>query len=344
MIEGVLAVDTEERIITLNEAAGRFLNVDPVAARGNTVYEVIRNTDLQIFIARALTDHGSIEDEITLHAYEHRRFLGLHGTVLRTDRGRKTGAVIVLHDRTHLRQLENVRQLFVANVSHELKTPISAVKAAAETLLDHQRDCPPESAHFLKMITRQADRLGAIVDDLLSLARIEQQSEQDQVELTPHRLGPVLGSAIETCLAKAEAKAITLTLSDSGGDCRVMVNAPLLEQAITNLLDNAIKYCPEGSVVEVKASVSESEAVVEVLDSGPGESARNTCHGSLSGSTAQTKPAAENWVARAWGWRSSNISLLRTAGVSVWKAVREPTTAARSESTCGRPDPIPHPI
>ena len=187
-----------------------------------------------------------------------------------TDGGQRTGAVIVLHDQTRLRQLETVRQQFVANVSHELKTPISAVKAAAETLLDHQQNCPPESTHFLRMIARHADRLGAIVDDLLSLARIEQQSGQGQVTLTPDRLGGVLRCAVENCLAKAQAKEIHLILLDGDDDCQAMINAPLLEQAVTNLLDNAVKYCPTESEVQVKVHKSKSEVMIEVCDNGPG--------------------------------------------------------------------------
>jgi len=270
MIEGILAVDTNERIITLNDAAARFLGTDSVAACGKPVHEVIRNTDLQQFVTRASTGHTSIEDEVTLYVDQREQYLALHGTVLRTDGGQRTGAVIVLHDQTRLRQLETVRQQFVANVSHELKTPISAVKAAAETLLDREKDFKPELTRFLRMIARHADRLGTIVDDLLSLARIEQQSEQGQVTLTPDRLAPVLGRAVENCLAQAQAQKIHLILVDGDNDCQAMVNAPLLEQAVTNLLDNAVKYCPAGSEVRVKVIPSDSEVVIEVCDDGPG--------------------------------------------------------------------------
>ncbi len=270
MIEGVLAVDTNERIITFNEAAGRLLGADPSTPRGRPIQEVVRNSGLQQFIHRALTSQKSIEDEVVLHVDQRERYLALHGTVLQTEDGHRIGAVIVLHDQTRLRQLETVRQQFVANVSHELKTPISAVKAAAETLLDRRKGHHADSDRFLSMIARHADRLGAIVDDLLSLARIERESEQGQVTLNPHRVGPVLRRAVENCLVKAEAKGIQLILLDDAEDAQAMINAHLLEQAVTNLLDNAVNYCPEASEVRVKASKSGSGIVIEVCDNGPG--------------------------------------------------------------------------
>ena len=138
------------------------------------------------------------------------RYLRGQSAILRDEDGERLGAVLVLHDITHLRRLESVRRDFVANVSHEIKTPISAIKAAVETLID-DRDLPREDTeHFLRMVSRQADRLAAIVDDLLSLARIEQDEGRIRAEMDRAPVAPVLRAACETCQANADEREIEL--------------------------------------------------------------------------------------------------------------------------------------
>lgn len=271
MVEGVLAVDSHERIITFNAAAAQFLNLDPDKSRGRTVQEALRNQDLQRVVAQALAGQDPAEGQVVLCATPQDRCLQAHGAQLRSPQGRATGAVIVLHDVTRLCQLENMRQQFVANVSHELKTPITAIKSAAEALtaLSDQPQDAPDRDRFLRIIARQSDRLNAIIDDLLMLARIEQDSQRQQVKLEPGELPLVIQAAVETCQAQADQKSIAIEVQ-AAQDARASINPHLLEQAIVNLLSNAIRYSPPQSPVTVTIEQSPTEVTLGVHDSGPG--------------------------------------------------------------------------
>lgn len=268
MVEGVLAVDTDERILRLNRAAADLLGLDPEAVHRRRIQEVVRKADLQRFVARALTSRSPVEGDIVLRD-EGERFLQAHGTVLKDSRGMDIGALIVLNDVTRLRRLETVRRDFVANVSHELKTPVTAIKGFVETLLDGALEKPDDARRFLGIIVRQADRLNAIIDDLLALSRIEQEAERHEIPLWEGSLGEVLESAIQACEINAAAKAIAITCS-CPEPLRARINAPLLEQALVNLIDNAVKYSPAESRVQVEALREGRDTVIRVRDQGCG--------------------------------------------------------------------------
>jgi two-component system phosphate regulon sensor histidine kinase PhoR len=268
MVEGVLAVDTEERILRLNRAAEELLDIRSGASIGRRLQEVVRKADLQRFVARALTSREPVEGDIIIHEKEE-RFLQAHGTVLRGASGQDIGALIVLNDVTRLRRLENVRRDFVANVSHELKTPITAIKGCVETLLDGAASDPAASRRFLDIIARQGERLNAIVDDLLALSRIEQDAEKREIPLQTGPLREVLQAAIQSCSVGAAARRVTLEL-DSPEAYSARINAPILEQAVVNLIDNAIKYSGEGNQILVSARREGAELVIRVRDWGCG--------------------------------------------------------------------------
>lgn len=271
MIEGVIAIDTEEQVITINDAAARATGVDIEPRTGRSIYEVVRNAELQRFLSQQAHADQPLTGEVTIRIGPRPRYLKANGSLLRNDDGTRAGAVVVLHDVTRLRELEIVRQQFVANVSHELKTPITAIKAAVETILeDIDPDDAEPSSRFLRIVVRQADRLNAIVEDLLTLARIEQESERKIVELAPERLAPVLRSAAETCQLNLESREMALTLSITPDNLTARINAPLLEQALVNLLDNAIKYCSPGASISLTAQRLDHEVIIDVSDDGPG--------------------------------------------------------------------------
>ena len=269
MVEGVMAVDHRERLITLNQAGARLLGVNPEAARERPLPEVVRNPDLQNFVTRALASPRQVDGEIILRDDSRDRLLQVTGTTLRDLQGKAFGALIVLNDVTRLRRLEQARRDFVANVSHELKTPITSIKGFVETLLDGALQEPENALSFLQIIARHADRLNEIIDDLLSLSRIEQDSEQGKIALAPGRLKEVLRNAIQVCRERAAAKdiAIDLTCPD---DLVAEINAPLLEQAVVNLIDNAVKYSPAARPVQVEALAELGEVLILVRDQGPG--------------------------------------------------------------------------
>ncbi|PIU54340.1 MAG: PAS domain-containing sensor histidine kinase, partial [Deltaproteobacteria bacterium CG07_land_8_20_14_0_80_60_11] len=175
MVEGVLALDKEDRLITINRAGARMLRVNPEAVQDLTIQEVVTNPELRWFINRLLSAQESIEGEVTLKTDGQQRVLQVHGTALRDAEGMVIGTLVVFHDITHLRRLETARRDFVANVSHELKTPITSIKGFVETLLAGALKEPENAEKFLRIIAQQTDRLHEIIDDLLSLSRIEQE-------------------------------------------------------------------------------------------------------------------------------------------------------------------------
>ena len=273
MSEGVLAVDHSLRILNLNPGAGRMFGVDPAGARGRTLLEVSRHTELLHFATAALEASAPTEGEIVLHDPEPRS-LQAHGSVLRDAQSRSIGAVVVLNDVTALRRLETMRRDFVANVSHELKTPITSIKGFVETLLDGALRDPKEAERFLRIVQRQSERLHAIIEDLLNLSRIERDAEAGDIALEQGALKAVLAAALQSCETQARARGVRLE-ADCDAGLTAWVNAPLLEQALVNLIDNAVKYSPAGSAVRVEAAGHESLAVIRVRDQGVGIEARH---------------------------------------------------------------------
>lgn len=270
MLDGVFAVDPHEKLISLNAAAARLLNVRPDQATGQGIDQVVESEILRQFIRESLdTEEPSKCDLVVGNGQAIGLQFQAQAAVLRDRGGHRIGSLIVLHDVTQLRRLEVMRRDFVANVSHEVKTPVTAIKAAAETLLDSEGADPAATLQFLKVIIRQADRLQAILEDLLSLARIEQESEQRQLEVKPVRLVGLLRNAVETCAARAAKRdaRIEVTCPDY---LVIPVNASLIEQAVVNLIDNAIKYGPDGGQIIASAQRLGEEVILSVKDKGPG--------------------------------------------------------------------------
>lgn len=265
MLEGVIVTDREQRILRLNRAAGKLFGATPEQARGRILHEVIRNSDLQRFIASLPESDSPAEGEVEIHIGET-RYLQAHGTFLPINGD--FNILIVLNDVTRIRRLENIRRDFVANVSHELKTPITSIKGFVETLLGGAMKTA-ELERFLRIILKHADRLNSIIEDILDLSRIEQESEKSEVALELIRLRPVIGSAIQACRLKAESKALEISL-DCPDDLQAWANSHLLELALVNLLDNAIKYSDSGSRVEIEVSLSDNGPEIRVRDYGPG--------------------------------------------------------------------------
>ncbi|MEM7626992.1 MAG: ATP-binding protein [Planctomycetota bacterium] len=275
MVEGVAAIDTEERLISLNRAAAQLLSLDPKRVIGRPIQEVVRNARLQALVAEALnppTGQPPATSELTLRLNPNTttddRHLSAQAAPVRDADGKQVGAVVVLHDITRLRRLESVRRDFVANVSHEIKTPISAIKAAVETLAEDPSMPAGPRANFTGIIARQADRLDAIVEDLLSLTRLEQDESAVADDLEAHDVRPVIHAACETCHAKALEKSIEFDVETEPVAARVVPT--LLEQALVNLIDNAIKYSPEATTVRITTKARGEQVVIDVADQGRG--------------------------------------------------------------------------
>ena len=268
MVEGVIAVDNDGRIINLNQAAAKLFRIDAAKSIGKHIDEIIDFKDLVNLIKRTLKDKNPGEQEIILQENQI-LYLQVNGAALKNAQENVIGAVIVLNNVTRLRRLEKVRRDFVANVSHEIRTPLTTIKGFAETLLDGASKDPKNVRGFLKIISKQSDRLNAIIEDLLILARLEQEDERAQIEFNKFSLKKVLKSAIKVCTPAANKKDVGLIL-ETQNNLSPRINPDLLEQAIVNLVDNAIKYSDKDNEILIRAESTNEEIKISVKDSGSG--------------------------------------------------------------------------
>jgi two-component system phosphate regulon sensor histidine kinase PhoR len=264
MSEAVLALDSAGRVTLANPAAIELLRVggSPNTVIGRTLLETVRLPALlELATKAASVESGS---ELELPGGQPRR-VQVRGRPLADG----SGTVLVMHDVTELRRLETVRRDFVANVSHELRTPVSVIRANAETLLSGGLEDRARSRGFVDGIWRNAERLSALLADLLDIARIE--AGQYRLEQREVPVARVLASAVETYEAKARAKRIDLTAQPAGA-LAVLGDESALTQVVSNFVDNAVKYTPEGGKVALEARLEPQRDLVRltVADDGPG--------------------------------------------------------------------------
>jgi two-component system phosphate regulon sensor histidine kinase PhoR len=268
MEEGVIAFDMDERIISINQAAARIFESNPKDMLNRSIQEVIRNPELQQFVTQALSSTDNLEGDITLY-HEEERIIYIHSTILRDSSNDQIGVLVVMNDVTQVRRLENIRRDFAANVSHEIKTPLTAIKGFVETLRHGSVKSTEEIERFLGIIEKHVNRLTTILEDLISLSIIEQDDEKKAIKLQKKPIKNVLQTAIGNCREKADVKDITIDLVDEE-NILAMIDSVLLEQALANLLDNAINYSHEGSSVHVSAVQKEDSIIIRVQDHGTG--------------------------------------------------------------------------
>lgn len=272
MVEGVAVIDAHERLVFCNRAFSEILNLDSRSAEGRPMIEAVRNTDLLELIRRALRGEERLQIDIAMGIVQQRTFAATAAPVkaLEPDAPveKPAGAVVVLHDVTELRRLERVRQDFVANVSHEFKTPLTAIQGFAETLLGGALEDPKNNRRFLEIIRDHAARLAQLTDDLLKLARIE--AGKLEVQFSPVNLTELIESCAETSLLKASRKQIAIQVNVPPGMPPVLGDAGLLREVLQNLIDNAIQYTAEGGQIQVCASAGARQVVVTVSDTGIG--------------------------------------------------------------------------
>ncbi len=273
MVEAVIAVDRNERVININTAAAQLFGIERNSVKGKLIQEVLRNINLQQQIKDVIEGGDSVEDEI-MHVDEGgQKFLQSNIVSLKDRRKNVLGVLVVLNDVTKVRRLESVRRDFVANVSHELRTPITSIRGYVETLLDGALDNRDDALKFLDTVLRQAERLNEIIEDLMVLSRIEQEADNGLIDRDKGSLCVVLDVAVETCEHSAREKNVAIHLECPEG-IELEINATLIEQALVNLLVNAIKYSKENGEVRVVAEkvVEDGLEVVKihVVDSGIG--------------------------------------------------------------------------
>jgi two-component system, OmpR family, phosphate regulon sensor histidine kinase PhoR len=285
MEEGVVALDAEERILFANDRAGALLGFQARSAVGRKLWEIVRQRAIHDVVWRVLAGEATSRGEMETEGGG--RFLLLRGVRLPGPGLR--GAVLVLHDMTELRRLERIRQEFVANVSHELKTPLAVIKACVETLIDGGIEDEVHRGSFLQQMAEQTERLHSLILDLLSLARIESGSagfEFESVDLAPiimrcierHRSRAIgKRQTLEACFssngtaADAEAATHRPPPTDHASDAPAAWADPeAVGQILDNLVDNALKYTPQGGNISVRFRSDTDHVVLEVEDTGIG--------------------------------------------------------------------------
>jgi two-component system phosphate regulon sensor histidine kinase PhoR len=273
MAEGVLAIDDNELVIGLNPAGALLLGIDPARAVGRSIQEVGRHPELTRMAQAVLAGEVPVERDVQLGPLAD-TWLQVRASGLRGPDGARIGALLVLDNVTRLRKLETMRRDFVANVSHELKTPITSIKGFVETIIDEPPADEADLQRFLEIIRRQSDRLDSIITDLLALSRLEQDAEGGGMEFEVSSVSTVLERVVRDLAARRPEQAARVRLAC---DAKTLapLNAPLLEQAVGNLIDNALKYSPAGSFVTVGGGVDGDRVRITVADEGPGIAAEH---------------------------------------------------------------------
>lgn len=265
MLDGVVAVDDRDRVVLANAAAGKMLGFVPAKAEGRPLLESVRNRALNQAVAEARVAPHVNQLEIQVGTPE-KRSISVSSILLP---GEPTSLVVqVLHDVTELRRLESLRQEFVANVSHELKTPLSSIKAYAETLRNGAINDPANNARFVLRIEEQAERLHQLILDLISLAKIE--SGQQAFDIVSVGMTEVVRSCFAGCQPVADAKQVKLVRQDAETSLSVRADEEGVKQILTNLIDNAIKYTPSGGQITVSWRSENSMVAIDVRDTGVG--------------------------------------------------------------------------
>ena len=269
MIEGVIAVDGRDIIILMNERARTMFALDTTRGERKPFLEVIRNQDLhEVFRESRERGEGAVSRRELYLANPVERRVQVNAVPLRLSPD-EVGVVMVLHDVTELRRLEQVRTEFVANVSHELRTPLTAIHGYLETLLAGALEERENARRFLEIVFRHTERLGRLLNDLTDLSNIE--LGRVSLKLAPTRLDEVVEAVLAIMSPRAVSSRVTLRSQVPPDLPTVLADRDRLVQVVINLVDNAIKYTPEGGRVTVKAEArADGQVAVDVVDTGIG--------------------------------------------------------------------------
>ena len=265
MVEGVAVVTGDQRILFCNWAFEQILELPEGSSQGRTLVEALRQADLVALVRQALSGVDELTGEVEVGTVRRRNFSVTAAPVRAAG---ANGAVLVLHDITELRRLERVRRDFVANVSHEFKTPLTAIQGFAETLLSGALDDLENRKRFVEIIREHAQRLARLTDDLLKLSRIE--AGRLEIEMRPIRVEALVNSCIETARLKAETRGLQIHVDLPENAPAVRGDGAQLGEVLQNLLDNALQYTPAGGRIELKARSNGHDVIFTVTDTGIG--------------------------------------------------------------------------
>jgi len=261
--DAVLVTDRDDRVLLVNPAAERAFDVVAAAVVGQRVNEAGLAPALVGVFEEPWSPGESLTEELPLP--DGRTLYASVSAILSAD-GERIGRVAVMRDVTHFKELDEMKSEFVATVSHDLRAPLTFMRGYA-TMLPMVGELSDKQSEYVEKILHGVGQMGELIDDLLDLGRIEAGVG---LELQPCHLGAVLVEAVDGMRARATAKGLTLRLEPAEGTAVMAGDAALLRQAITNLVDNAVKYTPSGGIVTVGLSVRDDQSVIRVSDTGIG--------------------------------------------------------------------------
>jgi two-component system phosphate regulon sensor histidine kinase PhoR len=265
MVEGVAVVNAAERLVFANQSFAEILELHALPKSGSALVEVVRQTEMIEAVRKVLAGEPRVESEIATGTLRQHFFAA---TVAAVRAGETSGAVVVLHDITELRKLERVRRDFVANVSHEFRTPLTAIQGFAETLLAGAMNDAEHRGRFLEIIVEHSRRLARLTEDLLMLSKMD----ADRLELEVRRVNvaQLVESCMETSRHRAIEKEIAISVEPFNGVPDVAGDRRRLAEVLQNLLDNATQYTLARGQIKVSAAARDGEVVFTVADTGIG--------------------------------------------------------------------------
>ena len=264
MSEGLIAIDLENKISTINKAASSYLDIDRKKDIGKQYDKKIKNKAIKKIIKSILKKQRPITKEIRIGQMK-KMFFTVNGKVLKDQKLKPVGCLIVMTDVTRLKQLEAMRRVFVANVSHELKTPITSIGGYIETA---QKDISLETKNeFLEKAINQNNRLNSIIDDLLRLSRIEAIEDEDAFTLSTQKLLPIIEGSVEDIRESIKKYGIKVIIECSK-DIYAKIDSQLMREALINLLENAIKYGVDNSTVILSVKRKSNKILIDIENKG----------------------------------------------------------------------------
>lgn len=264
MSEGLIAVDLENKISTINKAASSYLNIDRKKDIGKQYDKKIKNKAIKKIIKSILKKQRPITKEIRIGQMK-KMFFTVNGKVLKDQKLKPVGCLIVMTDVTRLKQLEAMRRVFVANVSHELKTPITSIGGYIETA---QKDISLKTKNeFLEKAINQNNRLNSIIDDLLRLSRIEAIEDENAFTLSTQKLLPIIEGSVEDIRENIKKYGIKVVIECSK-DIYAKIDSQLMREALINLLENAIKYGVDNSTVIISVKRKSNKILIDIENKG----------------------------------------------------------------------------
>lgn len=267
MVEGVIAVDYHQKIIHMNKAAGEMIGKTPADCLGKPLSAVTRIDPIRDAISRSLRFKQTVQSQLEMPSPQGDRFFDLYAAVLQEVPAQPSGAILVIHDLTELYRSEIAQRDFVANASHELKTPVTAIQGLAESMLEDSQMAVEIRTRFLHKVHNQSLRLANLIADMLTLSRLESDVTGT---FKPVDMTLLVNSTYSDMESIARQRKVKLTAQVTKNPVPVFGDEKSLGQLLTNLIDNAIKYSTSGGQVRVALNTTNDQAIVEVEDDGIG--------------------------------------------------------------------------